>query len=77
MQDYVAILKGKGIYTNRKQVEEIFSLADRLVPSHGKISAYCDCSSDGDSVLSNSELREEMKRLANTETAYNLMDSDR
>ena len=31
MQDYVAILKGKGIYTNSKQVEEIFSLADRLV----------------------------------------------
>ena len=78
MQDYVAILKGKGIYTNSKQVEEIFSLADRLVLCHSKSKAVVTVlCSDGDSVLSNSELREEMKRLANTETAYNLMDSDR
>merc|ERR1711874_264208 len=32
--------------------------------------------SNGDSILSKSELRAEMKRLANTEKAYSLMDSD-
>jgi Ca2+-binding EF-hand superfamily protein len=29
IRDYVAILKKRGIYTNKKQVEELFALADR------------------------------------------------
>ena len=29
ISDYVAILKKRGIYTNKKQVEDLFALADR------------------------------------------------
>ena len=57
----MAILKKRGIYTNREQVEDLFKLADE----------------NGDSILSKSELKAEMKRLKNTEKAYSLMDSDK
>ena len=95
--DYVTILKRRGIYTNIKQVKDIFSIADRWVLFVRRIILLLSYRNsllmskrfvkpeninnvisfrNMDSILSKSELRAELKRLANTEKAYGLMDSD-
>ena len=71
------ILKKRGIYTNKKQVEDLFALADRWTDYGNARFIIDNFISNGDSQLSKSELRTEMKRLQNTEKAYSLMDSDK
>ena len=34
IKEYIAILKKRGIYTNEKEIKQIFAIADRYVPLH-------------------------------------------
>jgi len=60
IQEYVTILKRRGIYTNKEEVEKIFAIADR----------------NSDSGLSRSEFQEEMSQLSKSDTAFMVLDSD-
>jgi len=61
LEEYIRMLKARGAFTNLKQVEAMFKLAD----------------SDGDLLLCGSEFREEMKRIEKSDKAFSLMDRNR
>jgi len=58
INEYVSILKERGLYTNREEVQEMFLLADK----------------DGDNTLSKEEIGKELGRLNDCTTAFKHMD---
>ena len=76
INEYISILKNRGLYTNREEVQEMFLLADKykLASLKAKSLKWWNNCRDGDKTLSKEEIGTEIGRLNDCTTAFKHMD---